>query len=299
MTFEILCADSLFRFQGFTDKLFWSTWNWKINPWEVSSPMQLSDKSIVTCVNCKQTSEISYEILSVKSVEKTGFFEHRVLKMKNGGTLWELVRVAKGCCYLRFSVNSDWNRIELLKDITNTNGTTAFEYLTRMMPGILLKQNILSFHGVLMEYQGYGIVISAASGTGKTTHARLWRDLKHALIINGDYTAVRVKNGIWIGYGLPWSGTSGEQINRSVPLKALVVLERSEQNEAHRITGLDAFSSVLPHLQYPTWDKQMINKAMDNLDQFLKEVLIIRLCCRSDFESVDVLYQMLENYNLQ
>ena len=145
-----------------------------------------------------------------------------------------------------------------------------------------------------MEHDGEGIIISAASGTGKTTHARLWRDYKNALIINGDRAVCKHTDKGWIGYGTPWSGTSGEQINRSVHLKALVVLERSQENSAEVIYGMEAFGAVFPHILYPSWDRELTEKAMDLLEDFMNHIPIIRLRCRPDVESVDVLNRVLE-----
>ncbi|MCI5648538.1 MAG: hypothetical protein MR332_03755 [Fusicatenibacter sp.] len=146
-----------------------------------------------------------------------------------------------------------------------------------------------------MEHHDRGIIISAPSGTGKTTHARLWRDSKHALIINGDRAACQKIDGIWTGFGLPWSGTSGEQINRNVPITALVVLERGEQNQTERITSLEAFGAILPHVLCPTWDAELTGKAMELVDDFLRQIPVIRLRCRADLESVKILYQALED----
>ena len=141
-----------------------------------------------------------------------------------------------------------------------------------------------------MEYCGKGIIISAPSGTGKTTHARMWRDSRNALIINGDRSTCQKKNGIWTGFGLPWSGTSGEQINRSVPICAIVILERAEINQVQQITNpLETFISLLPHVQYPFWDTELTSKAMDLLDDFIQETPVLHLHCRPDLESVDVL----------
>ena len=64
-------------------------------------------------------------------------------------------------------------------------------------------------HGVLMEWQGKGIILTASSGTGKTTHARLWREYENALIINGDRVLIRKEEGQWYAFGTPWSGSSG------------------------------------------------------------------------------------------
>lgn len=169
----------------------------------------------------------------------------------------------------------------------------AFEYLAHLLTACMLAHGLLTFHGVLMEYEGNGIIISAASGTGKTTHARLWHDLRRALIINGDRAVCAKTAEGWTGYGLPWSGTSGEQINRSVAIRALVVLRRGETNEAHRISALEAFHQVFAHVLYPSWDKALTEKMMDLLESFLRDVPIFLLSCRPDAESVDVLHDAL------
>lgn len=158
---------------------------------------------------------------------------------------------------------------------------------------ILSMEEQAKLENVLMEYEGNGIIISAASGTGKTTHARLWRDLRRALIINGDRAVCAKTAEGWTGYGLPWSGTSGEQINRSVAIRALVVLHRGETNEAHRISALEAFHQVFAHVLYPSWDKALAEKMMDLLESFLRDVPIFLLSCRPDAESVDVLHAAL------
>ena len=226
--------------------------------------------------------------------EDAGFFKHQLFVLQGGGIVWSYVRKRNEKVYLSYMISQQWNQIVLLADHTQSAGTLAFEYLGRMIPGLFLKHGILTFHGVLMEYKGQGFIISAPSGTGKTTHARLWRDYRNALIINGDRAVCFEKNGVWIGCGIPWSGTSGEQINRSVPLKALVVLERGSENEAHRIMDLEAFGALLPHLQYPRWEKEMAERAVSGLEQILHALPIIHLSCRPDPGSVEVLKDVLE-----
>ena len=226
--------------------------------------------------------------------EEAGFFDRLVFRLEDGGTLWRYVRRKNQNVILSYMVTPDWGTITLLEDYSDTAGQLAFEYLGQIMPSVLLNHHILTFHGVLMEHNGRGIIISADSGVGKTTHARLWRDHRNALIINGDRATCRNVNGVWTGFGLPWSGSSGEQINRSVPLQALVVLERGEVNQAHPVTGLEAFGGVLPHMQCPVWDEELTGTAMDLLDDFLGAIPVIRLRCRPDVEAVEVLQKVLE-----
>lgn len=48
----------------------------------------------------------------------------------------------------------------LLEDNTNSAGHAAFEYLGNPFSYAVIHQKILTFHGVLLEYKGRGIVIS-------------------------------------------------------------------------------------------------------------------------------------------
>ena len=68
-----------------------------------------------------------------------------------------------------------------------------------MFPYAVLNHHACVLHGVVMEYEGKGILVTAPAGTGKTTHTRMWRDWKHALILNGD----RASAGSWRAFGMP------------------------------------------------------------------------------------------------
>lgn len=285
-------ADLGVTFQDFIVHELYDQWQWKIDPY--LTPDAAFPFRHITVKRSRPARSVATAGLLLLRQETSGFFRRQVFRNSNGGTLWQFLRSQGNTVCLQYAVSPDWREITLLCDNTKTAGLVAFEYLGQMFPACALTFGLLTFHGVLMEYEGHGVIISAPSGTGKTTHARLWRDYKHALIINGDRAACRKADGVWTGSGLPWSGTSGEQINRSVPVTALVVLERGEQNEAHCVTGSEAFGAVLPHVQCPVWDAELTDKAMELMDDFLSEVPVIRLCCRPDAESVSVLLKALE-----
>ncbi len=137
------------------------------------------------------------------------------------------------------------------------------------------------------------VIISAPSETGKTTHAHFWRDYKNAIILNGD-NACCYKENEWNAFSLPWSGTSGECVNRSVEVKALVILKQGAENSATRLEKLDAFSYAFPNVQYPSYDKSKTEKAVDLLEDFLKSIPVFLFECRNEKESADVLEKVLE-----
>lgn len=277
----------LCQFRQYGSSSFCDSWEWKLDPYSVYDRHQPVDLYI-------ENADVAIDEETVLYEQQDGFFLRRISRTKEGGTLWQYLRKKNLNVLLSYHVSADWKRITLLKDHSSSCGQMAFEYLAHLLTACMLAHGLLTFHGVLMEYEGNGIIISAASGTGKTTHARLWHDLRRALIINGDRAVCAKTAEGWTGYGLPWSGTSGEQINRSVAIRALVVLRRGETNEAHRISALEAFHQVFAHVLYPSWDKALTEKMMDLLESFLRDVPIFLLSCRPDAESVDVLHAALD-----
>ena len=111
---------------------------------------------------------------------------------------------------LSFRISRDWNQFVLYEDHTKTNGERAFHEFGSLFSYAVLNHHACVLHGVVMEYNGMGILVLASAGTGKTTHTRMWRDHKNALILNGDRCLCRKKDGVWYAYGMPWSGSSGE-----------------------------------------------------------------------------------------
>lgn len=286
-------ADLNCIFEQYDAGNFWEIWNLRLDSYRVPEFSGPCDLTI--CRNESIAADYDAIPETCQLVDRTsaGFFEMRVYQLADGDTCWDYVRKSTSQSMLRFLVTENWHRISLLCDHTESNNNAAFMWLSAMLPGVFLQHDALTFHGVLLEYEGRGIILSAPSGTGKTTHARLWRDHKNALIINGDRAVCRFKEQQWIGYGIPWSGSSGEQINRSVPIEAVVVLTQGKENTAKRLYGLDAFGAVWPNVLYPNWEEELCGKAVDLIDKFMGDIPIISLRCRPDQDAVDVLHSYL------
>ncbi len=58
----------------------------------------------------------------------------------------------------------------------------------RKLAESLLEYGVLLFHGSSVAVDGFGYIFAAQSGTGKSTHARLWRELlgERAVMVNDD-----------------------------------------------------------------------------------------------------------------
>ncbi|MDD6276744.1 MAG: hypothetical protein PUB20_07980 [Clostridia bacterium] len=268
----------------------WTMWQWKLDAYVTPAATGDSCASLII-------SKSEYDGIENRSdkvfEERSGFYSRQIFRQPDGSMLWLLTETRTGKSVLAYRVSGNFDRIELLKDDTQTAGQAAFEYMSRMAVYSAINSGVVTFHGALVEYNGNGIIIAAPSETGKTTHARLWRDSLGAIIINGDNSCCFLKNGVWTGFGIPWCGTSGENINRSVPICALVTLERSETNKVEKLDGMEAFKETLPVLQCPVWDTQLSEKSLNGLDSFINDVPVYRLKCRPDRDSVETLKKAL------
>lgn len=113
----------------------------------------------------------------------------------------------------------------------------------------LLEYNVLALHGSALCMDGEAVIFTAKSGTGKSTHARFWREVygDRVWMINDDKPMIRLENGSARVYGTPWDGKHHLSRNASAPLRAIVKLERDEENRIEPMNRADAFQLLMTH----------------------------------------------------
>ena len=92
--------------------------------------------------------------------------------------------------------------------------------------------DVILMHGSAIAVDGQGYLFTAPSGMGKSTHARLWRELlsdEHDVVmINDDKPLLRFFDDRIMVCGTPWGGKHRLSKNTSVPLKAVGKIERGD-----------------------------------------------------------------------
>ena len=156
----------------------------------------------------------------------------------------------------------------------------------------LLEQEILLFHGSAVAVDGVAYLFTAKSGTGKSTHTALWRQMfgERAVMINDDKPLLKLTPDGVLVCGTPWNGKHGLGCNRMVPLKAICILERAEQNT---ITAVDAAEALPMLLQqsFRTGTPGGTVLLFDILDKLTKRVQLYRLGCNMDPQAAIVAYE--------
>ena len=152
-------------------------------------------------------------------------------------------------------------------------------------------------HGALIEDRVLGgILFVGRSGVGKSTQAEIWKLLRGAEVINGDKVFLSVKPEApqeIFAYGSPWAGSSPYRVNKRVPLRAIVYLERAEENRLCRLNEMEALVTYIPSVYMPNWDVRLTEKIMDTLDLMMPRVPIYRMSCRMDGSGVAMLVKEL------
>lgn len=226
-------------------------------------------------------------------------------EVKNGLTFCRVYITAKDHCLwvqtdtgkrpmIVFRAYPDFKSYELILDNSDTQGRFAFECFVSMFNCAALVHGRLILHGVLLEYEGKGFILSAPSGMGKTTHAQFWRENENALIINGDLSLCHKEEDGWFGYGMPWCGSSGDAMNRRVPLCGVINLERGEKNSGAQMDEITAFTRMFTGLFLPRWNEGLAEIGTDLFCQLLKDVPFYCFSCRPEAPSVDVLKAVLK-----
>ena len=156
----------------------------------------------------------------------------------------------------------------------------------------LLSRGILLMHGSVVAVEGVGYMFTALSGTGKSTHVRLWRELfgPRAVMINDDKPLLRITANQVLVYGTPWDGKHHLSTNTNVPLRAIVLLERGAENEIHPLSVQEAFP-VLLQQSFRTEDPVQTLQVLQLLSLLARQVSLYNLHCNMDPEAARVAYR--------
>lgn len=171
-------------------------------------------------------------------------------------------------------------------------------YLYTKICDRLIDYNVLLFHGSCLSINGAGYMFSAPSGTGKSTHARMWRETfgNRVVMINDDKPLVRVaEDGSAAVYGSPWCGKHNLNTNTSVPLRAIIALNRGTTNRIEKVPRKKAYSYLLSKgIFYPDGASKRL-KVAALLDKMNQKVDYYQCWCDISHEAAQVVYDGIKS----
>ena len=161
-------------------------------------------------------------------------------------------------------------------------------------------KDTLIIHAVAVSCEGKGYMFIGPSGTGKSTHARLW--LKHidgTELVNDDWPVVR--DGVV--YGSPWSGKKTPCYrNVSIPIGVIVNLSQASYNKIHRLSGIEAYLNLYERIYDEPWSRCIAENIAEGLHQTMNKlastVPMWHLECLPDEAAARLCYESVTQHNV-
>lgn len=157
--------------------------------------------------------------------------------------------------------------------------------------------DIIKIHASSISKDGRSIAFVGVSGTGKSTHSRLWiENVDGAELLNDDEPFVRIlKSGEILLYGAPWSGSAKCFKNKSYPLKAIVHLFQAKENKLERLSPLYALETLLSSINSLPMYRGMRKKQIEIIYKIIEKIPVYKFECLPNADAVTHTRKVLED----
>lgn len=154
------------------------------------------------------------------------------------------------------------------------------------------RRNTLLMHSSVTVKDGKAYLFLGKSGTGKSTHSRLWIDnIEGCELLNDDNPVVRVEdNGEVRVYGSPWSGKTPCYRNLDYPVGAIVDLHQAKVNRIRRQSLLEAYVSMYVSFSGYRFIKEMADGLHATNEKVVASVPCFTLDCLPNADAAYLCY---------
>ncbi len=191
------------------------------------------------------------------------------------------------CCY-----TPDFSDVDISLNIPDESTDIPFAEFEHAYSGFDFANRIgylggAVLHGSAIAYKGRGVIFSAPSGTGKSTHTALWKQCfgEDVVHINDDKPALRFRDDGVVMYGTPWSGKTDLNTNQCVPLHAVVFVERGEENSLRRMDATESMLHLQSQVVQPYHDAHIGSVLIDRMITVAETVPVYLMTCNMDPEA--------------
>lgn len=147
--------------------------------------------------------------------------------------------------------------------------------------------NTLLLHASVTVLDDRAYLFLGKSGTGKSTHSRLWQEaFPDAWLLNDDNPVVRVKDHEVIVYGTPWSGKTPCYINQSSRVGAFVKLLQAPYNKMHHLRLPEAYAYIMASSSGLKIVSEMMDSLYGTIVNVLNNVPVYGLECLPNTDAV-------------
>ena len=153
--------------------------------------------------------------------------------------------------------------------------------------------NTVLVHASVVSHKDQAFLFLGKSGTGKSTHSRLWLEhIKGCELLNDDNPAIRVfpdKN--IIVYGTPWSGKTTCYLNKQFPVGAIVRLRQAPMNKIVSNGHAQAFALLISSCSTLSWDNYIYESICNTITGIVEAINCYTLDCLPDKAAAELCRQ--------
>jgi hypothetical protein len=164
-----------------------------------------------------------------------------------------------------------------------------------------IPRGAIPIHASAVVHNGGAVLFLGESGTGKSTHTRLWlQHIADTRLLNDDSPIVRVTlAGDIVACGSPWSGKTHCYNNITVPLRAMVRLRQGHENRIVRLAGVHSIAAMWPSCPpQMAHDSALRGAMLDIVGHIVTQVPIFEMECRPDREAAIVAHGAVKNLEI-
>ena len=149
----------------------------------------------------------------------------------------------------------------------------------------------LLVHASVVVKDGMAYMFLGKSGTGKSTHSRLWlENIPETYLLNDDNPVIRVIGDDVYVYGSPWSGKTRCYKNRTLPLKSVVRLSQAPKNNIKRLSAINSYASLMPACSAMRWEQKQTALLYYTVEKVVQRVSGWHLECLPDADAACLCY---------
>ncbi len=185
-----------------------------------------------------------------------------------------------------------WIRLEGKDDTFGLNNSLMLLYAFSTA-----NKGALEMHSSVIMQGGKGFLFLGKSGTGKSTHSRLWlKYIPGSELLNDDNPILRLMpDGSARVYGSPWSGKTPCYKAQDVPVGAVVRLSQAPENGITRLTLVQAYASLMASASSFRPLKELADGWHHTLEGLASCVPCYHLDCLPDQAAAELCYKTIHD----
>ena len=153
-----------------------------------------------------------------------------------------------------------------------------------------------ALHSASNYYQEKAWLYSASSGTGKTTHVKLWEKLYAVPVLNGDLNLLGMEKDEVFVYGIPWCGTSGVYTTKKYPLGGIILLKRGTENRVCKLPQDERQLYTAQRMISPAWTEKQVDDSLLFAEKLSNRIPIRQLYCTQEPSAAAVMKEYIDKY---